>query len=92
MGCKGMRSRKEIEHRLLTEDNAMVIDILRWVIESPNCPFCSHPQRKDLESINLDELIRIDPEQNSNQDQPNLNNTDQSQPSSINLDELIRIE
>ena len=36
--------------------------------------------------------MRIDPEQNSNQDQPNLNNTDQSQPSSINLDELIRIE
>ena len=49
MGCKSMRSRKEIEHRLLTEDNAMVIDILRWVIESTNCPFCSHPQRKDLE-------------------------------------------
>ena len=49
MGCKSMRSRKEIEHRLLTEDNAMVIDILRWVIESPSCPFCSHPQRKDLE-------------------------------------------
>jgi hypothetical protein len=62
---------------------------LGYLDESSTPP---EPQRKDLESINLDELIRIDPEQNSNQDQPNLNNTDQSQPSSINLDELIRIE
>tara|TARA_Y100000361_G_C11029058_1_gene273761 strand:- start:26 stop:646 length:621 start_codon:yes stop_codon:yes gene_type:complete len=44
-----MRTRKEIEHRLLTEQNALVLDVLRWVIEDGSCPFCSHPQRKDLE-------------------------------------------
>jgi len=44
-----MRSRKEIEHRILTENNAMVLDILRWVMENPKCPFCSHAQQKELE-------------------------------------------
>jgi len=50
------------------------------------------PQRINLESINLDELIRLNPQQESNQEQPSLDNTNEKQPSSINLDELIRIE
>lgn len=45
------------------------------------------PQRTNLESINLDELIRIDPQQESNQEQPSSNNTDKP-----NLDELIRLQ
>ena len=44
-----LKTRKEIEHRLLTEENVMVLGILKWVMEDTSCPFCSHPKRKDLE-------------------------------------------
>tara|TARA_R100001510_G_scaffold41732_1_gene38099 strand:+ start:1475 stop:3640 length:2166 start_codon:yes stop_codon:yes gene_type:complete len=45
------------------------------------------PQRINLESINLDQLIRLDPPQKNNQTQPSSNNTDKP-----NLDELIRLQ
>tara|TARA_Y100000004_G_scaffold193005_1_gene254639 strand:- start:1418 stop:2047 length:630 start_codon:yes stop_codon:yes gene_type:complete len=43
-----MRSRREIQERLATTNDAFVIDILRWVLDG-ECPLCFHAKRKDIE-------------------------------------------
>lgn len=45
-----MKSKWLIEERIKYEEDAKVIQTLKWVLESPECPLCNHPQRKDLES------------------------------------------
>jgi len=45
-----MKSKWLIEERIKYEEDATVIQTLKWVLESPECPLCNHPQRKDLES------------------------------------------
>jgi hypothetical protein len=44
-----MKSKWLIEKRLEAEQDASAIEALRWVLESPECPLCNHPQRKDIE-------------------------------------------
>jgi len=44
-----MRSLREIERRLTEETNDGVVEGLLWVIEDTGCPFCSHPQRTEIE-------------------------------------------
>ncbi len=44
-----MRTKKEIEQRLAGEMNALTIDTLRWVLDTPICPMCGISTRKDLE-------------------------------------------
>ena len=38
-----------IEQRLAHEDDPIIIEALRWVLESPECPLCAHRDRKDWE-------------------------------------------
>tara|TARA_R110002167_G_scaffold56925_6_gene161326 strand:+ start:591 stop:1217 length:627 start_codon:yes stop_codon:yes gene_type:complete len=45
-----MKSKWLIEERLEYEDNPEAITVLRWVLESPECPLCNHPMRKDIET------------------------------------------
>lgn len=33
------------------EEDPVALEILRWVVESPECPLCNHPQRKDFEFL-----------------------------------------
>ena len=44
-----MRSLREIERRIADETDDRVVEGLLWVIEDTGCPFCSHPQRIDIE-------------------------------------------
>ena len=44
-----MKNKWLIEQRLQDEDDPKVIETLKWVIESPECPLCNHRQRKDWE-------------------------------------------
>ena len=44
-----MKSKIEIQQRLATENNALVIDILRWVLESKECPLCEMSISRELE-------------------------------------------
>lgn len=44
-----MRTRREIEQRLASEGNALTIETLRWVLDTPNCPMCGIANRRDLE-------------------------------------------
>lgn len=44
-----MRTRREIEQRLAGEGNALTIETLRWVLDTPNCPMCGIANRRDLE-------------------------------------------
>lgn len=44
-----MKTLRQIEHRLATETNDGVVEGLMWVLESPDCPMCSHPDRVELE-------------------------------------------
>lgn len=44
-----MKSKWLIEKRLEGEQDPLAIEVLRWVLESPECPLCNHPQRKDIE-------------------------------------------
>lgn len=45
-----MKSKWLIEERIKYEEDAKVIQTLKWVLESPECPLCNHQQRKELES------------------------------------------
>ena len=45
-----MKSKWLIEERIKYEEDAKVIQTLKWVLESPECPLCNHPQRKELET------------------------------------------
>lgn len=44
-----MKSKWLIEQRLANEDDVEVIKILKWVLESPECPLCAHKDRRDWE-------------------------------------------
>jgi hypothetical protein len=44
-----MKSKWLIENRIADSDDHKEIEVLRWVLESPECPLCNHPQVKDLE-------------------------------------------
>ena len=44
-----MRSQREIERRIAAETDDRVVEGLLWVIEDTGCPFCSHPQRHEIE-------------------------------------------
>ena len=44
-----MKNKRLIEERLADETDAKAIEVLRWVLESLECPMCGHPQRKELE-------------------------------------------
>lgn len=44
-----MRTRRDIEERLARENNALTIETLRWVLDTPNCPMCGIANRRDLE-------------------------------------------
>lgn len=44
-----MKSRFLIEQRIQAETDPTVIDTLDWVLSSPECPLCNHPQKHDLE-------------------------------------------
>ena len=44
-----MRTRREIEQRLASEGNALTIETLRWVLDTPDCPTCGIANRRDLE-------------------------------------------
>ena len=52
-----MKSRWLIEQRLEDETDPLVLKTLLWVLESPECALCNHPQRRDLEvKIHRDEI------------------------------------
>ena len=44
-----MRTRREIEQRLASEANALTIETLRWVLNTPDCPMCGIANRRELE-------------------------------------------
>tara|TARA_R100000234_G_scaffold120036_2_gene104998 strand:+ start:368 stop:994 length:627 start_codon:yes stop_codon:yes gene_type:complete len=44
-----MKSRIEIEKRLAETNDAFVIEVLRWVLESPDCLLCDHPKKREYE-------------------------------------------
>lgn len=44
-----MKSRRQIEQRLALETNDGVVEGLMWVLESPDCALCSHPDRVEYE-------------------------------------------
>ena len=46
-----MKSKWLIEGRMKVEEDPIALEVLRWVIESPECPLCNHPQRKDFEFL-----------------------------------------
>jgi len=46
-----MKSKWLIEQRLAYEEDPETIRVLKWVLESPECPLCNHNQRKDIEYI-----------------------------------------
>jgi len=43
-----MRTKREIELRLHNENDAFVIEVLRWVLQG-SCDFCEHKNRKEME-------------------------------------------
>jgi len=44
-----MKSKWLIEQRLAIEEDPNVVETLKWILESPECPMCNHPQVRDLE-------------------------------------------
>jgi len=45
-----MKSKWLIEKQLEGETDPLVIKTLLWVLESPECPMCNHPQLRDWET------------------------------------------
>ena len=43
-----MKSKSEIQKRLLSENDAFAIEVLRWVLDG-GCAFCEHKDRKEYE-------------------------------------------
>jgi len=44
-----MKSKWLIEQRLADESDEVAMQTLLWVLETPECPLCNHPDREDLE-------------------------------------------
>ena len=49
MGGDVLKSKWLIEQRLAHEDDPKAVEVLRWILESPECPMCNHRGRRDLE-------------------------------------------
>jgi hypothetical protein len=45
-----MKSKWLVEERIKYEEDPKVIQALKWVLESPECPLCNHSQKKELET------------------------------------------
>ncbi len=43
-----MRSKREIQTRLASENDAFAIEVLRWILAG-TCEMCEHPERKEME-------------------------------------------
>ena len=41
-----MKAKSEIQKRLLSENDAFAIEVLRWVLDG-GCAFCEHKDRKE---------------------------------------------
>ena len=44
-----MKSKWLVEQRLEEEEDPKVIETLKWILESPECPLCNHPMSKEIE-------------------------------------------
>jgi hypothetical protein len=44
-----MKTRARIEERLIQTDDELEAAVLQWVLESPDCALCAHPDRVSLE-------------------------------------------
>lgn len=44
-----MKNKRLIEERLRYEQDPSAIEVLEWVLKSPECPMCGHAHRKELE-------------------------------------------
>ena len=52
-----MKSRWLIEQRLEEETDPLILKTLLWVLESPECALCNHPQRREIEiKMHRDEM------------------------------------
>ncbi len=52
-----MKSRRLIEERLDGEDEPKAIRVLKWVLQTPECPLCNHAMRSELEGkLHRDEM------------------------------------
>jgi len=45
-----VKSKQMIEERLSNETDMVSIMTLKWVLETPECPLCNHPLRREIES------------------------------------------
>tara|TARA_Y100001963_G_scaffold31837_1_gene43909 strand:+ start:8423 stop:9052 length:630 start_codon:yes stop_codon:yes gene_type:complete len=55
-----MKSKHLIEERLRNSYDPTVIETLKWVLESPECPLCNHPNRKEMElSVFKEEMTTV---------------------------------
>lgn len=51
-----MRTRREIEDRMVREDDPFTIEVLKWILDG-GCPFCKHKDRRDYEiQISTEEI------------------------------------
>lgn len=44
-----MRNEQEIKERLARTQSAVEIELLMWVLDTPDCSLCGHPNRRDIE-------------------------------------------
>ena len=55
-----MKSKHLIEERLRNTYDPTIIETLKWVLESPECPLCNHPNRKEMElSLFKEEMTTV---------------------------------
>ena len=55
-GVEPMRTRREIEDRMVREDDPFTVEVLRWVLDG-GCPMCKHNDRKEYEiQIHTEEI------------------------------------
>ena len=46
-----MKSKWLVEQRLIYEDDPVAIEVLKWMLESPECALCNLGERKDIEYL-----------------------------------------
>tara|TARA_R110001632_G_scaffold65776_3_gene155612 strand:+ start:2279 stop:2902 length:624 start_codon:yes stop_codon:yes gene_type:complete len=44
-----MKNKRLIEERLAIEQDPSAIEVLQWVLKSPECPMCNHSHKKEIE-------------------------------------------
>ena len=42
-----MKTKNEIERRVATEQDVFALEVLMWVLEPTDCPFCNSPKKKE---------------------------------------------